>query len=285
MSRKATNIEMADSNQSKIKIGVTGCTGRVGSLVCREILTGRWGVQISLIGGTIKEGFPGEGSDIGSGLNLGACGAHVTTDPGDLFAKSDVVIDFTVAEAACKHAWLAAKHHTAYVLGTTGLSKPDEKELLDASRETAIVYAPNMSIGVNLLMALVEQTASRLGEEWDVEIFEAHHKYKADAPSGTALALGKIAAEARGENLDKIADFARHGKTGKREKGRIGFAVSRGGNVVGEHTVTFYAEGERIEVGHKASNRALFARGAVRAAIWASDKKPGLYNMRDVLGL
>ncbi len=283
MVNKATDLDMAGHNI--VNIGVAGCTGRVGSLVCREILTLRNGLSVRLSGGVIKAGFPGEGEDIGTHLNMGECGAVISTNPDELFSISDVVIDFTSPEASRKHAWLAAKHRKAYVIGTTGLAPGDEQELRDAAREAPLVYAPNMSIGVNLLLALVEQAAARLGHEWDLEIFEAHHKHKADAPSGTALALGKAAAKGRGDEFDDVAEYSRHGKTGERTSGKIGFAVARGGDVVGEHTVTFFGEAERLELGHKAHNRTLFAKGAIRAALWASDQPPGLYSMRDVLGL
>ncbi len=270
--------------QRNFKIGVAGCTGRVGSLICREIITQHGNLPVSLAGGTIKEGLPGEGVDIGEYLNMGKCGAEISCDPNELFSKADVVIDFTAPEAARKHAWLAAKSHTAYVIGTTGLDKNDEKELRDASKEAPIVYAPNMSVGVNMLLALVEQAAASLGDEWDIEIFEAHHRNKVDAPSGTALALGKSAAKSR-DTGDEAFEFARNGHTGERERGKIGFSVARGGDVVGEHTVSFFGEGERIELSHRAHNRTLFAKGAIRAAIWAAGQDNGLYSMRDVLGL
>ncbi|NCC23339.1 MAG: 4-hydroxy-tetrahydrodipicolinate reductase [Alphaproteobacteria bacterium] len=268
-----------------MNIGIAGCTGRVGSLLCREILSGHWGRRVRLAGGTVKEGLPGVGEDIGIALNLGGAGARIMKNAEEMFSAADVIIDFTSPEAVRHHAWLAAKHHKPYIVGTTGLNANDERELHDAANEAPIVYAANMSVGVNMLLALVEQAASKLGDDWDIEIFEAHHKHKVDAPSGTALALGKAASRGRGQELDHVGEYARHGKSGERRKGSIGFSVARGGDVVGEHTVTFYAEGERIELGHKATNRALFARGAIRAALWAVEQKNGLYSMRDVLGL
>jgi 4-hydroxy-tetrahydrodipicolinate reductase len=256
-----------------MKIGIVGCMGRVGSLLVQEILSGRY-KGVELAGGTALP------QDIKDATFL------VTDDAEELFERADAVIDFTTPEATRAHAALAAKHKVTYVVGTTGLTKDDEKILADAAKNTQIVYTANMSVGVNVLLALVEQAAARLGmDDWDLEIFESHHKHKVDAPSGTALALGKSAATGRKVNLDKAADYARHGQTGAREKGKIGFSVARGGDVVGDHTVFFYGEGERIELSHIATNRVLFARGALRAAQWASQQKPGLYSMRDVLDL
>lgn len=238
-----------------IKIGILGNTGRVGKLLTGELESGRW-PDLAL-----------------------ASGAALGDNPDPLFDKAHVLIDFTAPDATAKHVWLAAKHHRPIVIGTTGLNEAQEKELRDASTECAIVYAANMSVGVNLLLALVEQAAARLGPEWDIEIAETHHRNKIDAPSGTALALGKAAKAGR-----KSGDFVTD-REGRRQEGTIGFAVQRGGDVVGEHMVSFFGEGERIELSHKATDRALFARGALRAAQWAKGKPYGLYSMRDVLGL
>lgn len=255
-----------------MKIGVVGCLGRVGSLLVQEILSGAW-KGAELAGGTV---LPGEERDTGY---------FITSDSAALFTRADVVIDFTCPTATLHHATLAAKHGKALIVGTTGLSAEDEAQLRKAAEKTVVMYAANMSVGVNILLALVEQAAERLGEEWDIEIFEAHHKHKIDAPSGTALAIGKSAAKGRGVALDDVAAWARHGQTGAREKGAIGFSVARGGDVVGEHMATFYADGERLQLGHVATNRSLFARGALRAALWTDGQKPGLYSMKDVLGL
>lgn len=203
----------------------------------------------------------------------------VTDNPDELFKQSDAVIDFTAPKATRKHIWLAAKHRKPLIIGTTGLKPADEKEMKDASKETRIVYASNFSLGVNLLNALVEKAAAALGPEWDIEIFEAHHRNKIDAPSGTALSLGKAAQKGRGGGKF-VTD-----REGKRKTGDIGFSVARGGDVVGEHKVYFYGEGERVDLTHVATNRALFARGALRAALWVKNKPRGLYSMRDVLGL
>jgi len=229
-----------------------------------------------------------------SGLKLaGGCAPDASAadyftskDPSELFERSDIVIDFTRPEATLAHAKIAAQKNTKMIIGTTGLTNEEEAELAKAANDTAIVYAANMSVGVNMLLALVERAAKALGpDDWDIEIFESHHKHKVDAPSGTALAIGKSAAKGRNVDHDEAAIRARDGITGERETGTIGYSVARGGDVVGEHTAYFYSEGERIELTHIATNRALFARGAMRAAKWLGDKPNGLYSMNDVLGL
>ncbi len=257
-----------------LKIGIAGCTGRVGVLLVQELQSGQW-QGMELAGGTAR--------------NAGSIksGYFTTTDPAELFARSDVIIDFTRPEATLKNAALAAETGKALIIGTTGLTALDEEELAEAAQKTRIVYSANMGVGVNLLLALVEQAAARLcAEDWDIEISETHHKHKIDAPSGTALAIGKAAAQGRKVSLDEQAVFTREGVTGERETGTIGFSVSRGGDIVGEHTVFFFGAGERIELSHRATNRALFARGALRAARWVMKKdRPGLFSMQDVLGI
>lgn len=253
-----------------MKIGITGYTGRVGTLLIQEIQSGKWPV-ISLAGGTTRH--PKEEN------------FYVTDNPEDLFDRSDAVIDFTTPDLVSKHAWMAAKHKTPYMIGTTGLNAAQEADLKDASAEVPVLYAANTSIGVNLLSALVEKAANLLQEGWDIEIFESHHKHKIDAPSGTALALGHAAACGRDVDLSDKAVYERYGETGARKDGAIGFSVARGGDVVGEHRVFFYGEGERIELSHMATDRALFARGAIQGTIWLQNQKPGLYSMRDALGL
>lgn len=249
-----------------MKIGISGFTGRVGQLLVKEITSGTW-----------------EGVEMGAAFAKDIAGVNkdfiVTEDADELFEKSDVVIDFSSPEATRTNAWIAAKHRKPLVIGTTGLTENDEAELRDAAKETVIVYAANMSVGVNLLLALVEQAAARLDPEWDIEIVESHHSKKVDAPSGTALAIGKAARAGRGGG-DFVTD-----RGGVRKKGDIGYAVMRGGDVVGEHTLTFFGAGERVELTHKATDRALFARGAIRAALWTKGKAPSLYSMKDVLGL
>lgn len=251
-----------------MKIGITGCKGRMGSMLVQEIKSGAV-PGVTLAGGTVLP------------EDMGKADFFVTTNPEELFDQSDVIIDFTVPEATRKHVWLSAKRHKSIIIGTTGLSAADEKELHDAANETRIVYAANFSVGVNVLLSLAEKAASALGPEWDIEIDEAHHKHKIDAPSGTALAIGKAVAKGRKTGPESFAI----NRTGSRKSGSIGFSVRRGGDVVGEHTAFFYADGERIALNHTATNRALFARGAIRAALWTRDKKDGLYSMRDVLSL
>lgn len=257
-----------------MKVGIAGCTGRVGKILMEELLTENWkSAGLTLVGGSSR-------STVTSMSDL-----FITNDAEELFQKSDVVIDFTLPEGTRTHAEIAAKHNKKLIVGTTGLNADDETFLMAAAKSCTIVYSANMSVGVNMLSALVEQAAQRLNNGWDIEIFESHHKHKIDAPSGTALALGKAAARGRGQPLDELAEYARHGNSGARDEGKIGFSVARGGDVVGEHTVYFYADGERLELTHRATNRALFARGALRAAVWSKDKPAGLYSMRDVLGL
>ncbi|MCE7887830.1 MAG: 4-hydroxy-tetrahydrodipicolinate reductase [Alphaproteobacteria bacterium PRO2] len=256
-----------------MKIGIVGCKGRVGTLLVNEIRSGNW-KGVGLSGGTVLPQDMKGKSDF-----------FITTDAEELFKKSDAVIDFTSPAATRKHAALAAKHKKALIIGTTGLSVADEKEIANAAKKTTIVQSANFSVGVNVLLALVERGAATLDEDFDIEIFEAHHKNKVDSPSGTALALGKSAAKGRKVDLKRAADYARHGETGKRKRGKIGFSVARGGDVVGDHRVFFYGEGERVELSHIATNRSLYARGAIRAALWTKGKKPGLYSMKDILGL
>lgn len=207
-----------------------------------------------------------------------------TTDSLDqLVEQSDAVIDFTRPELTTELAKLAGKHKTPLISGTTGLD--DLEQLAVAALHAPIVWSPNMSIGVNLLMGLVKQAAEKLDESYDIEIMEMHHRYKVDAPSGTALGLGRAAAEGRNIDFDKHATLSREGNTGEREMGTIGFATARGGSVIGDHTVIFAGDHDRIELTHKSQDRSIYAEGAVKAAIWSLHQPPGLYDMMDVLGL
>lgn len=253
-----------------MKIGITGYKGRVGQILVQELKSGAW-PMLELSGGTSREISQPKIADF-----------YVTSDPLELFEISDAVIDFTLPEGTMQHALCAAKTKKPLIVGTTGLSAAQEEQLKEAAKSAPIVYAANMSLGVNLLIELVEKAAQALDPQWDIEIFEAHHKHKIDSPSGTALALGKAAAKGRGMGLP---DNIQHDRNGTRTQGEIGFAAVRGGDVVGEHTVFFYAAGERLELTHRATNRALFARGALKAALWTKNKPAGLYSMRDVLGL
>jgi len=266
----------------KVKVGVVGCAGRMGRMLLRCIQETE---RAALIGGTEPPGSPSLGADLGELAGLGALGVTAGEDPVELFAAADAVIDFTAPVASVAHAELAAQAHAAHVIGTTGLDAAQQEAVGRAARHTAVVMAPNMSLGVTLLSALVEQVARALDPDYDIEVVEMHHRRKADAPSGTALALGLAAAAGRGVDLDAVARRVRDGQTGARPRGEIGFATLRGGDVVGDHTVIFAAEGERIELTHKASSREVFARGAVKAALWAFGKPSGLYTMKDVLGI
>jgi 4-hydroxy-tetrahydrodipicolinate reductase len=240
------------------KIGITGASGRMGQSLI-SVIENTQGLELS--------GSVDKGDDLEA-----------------FFKASDVVIDFTIPDATMTHVDMAVQTGTALVIGTTGLSEDQEAILHGSAGKTPILYAANMSVGVNMLIALVEQTASRLGIDWDIEIFETHHHHKIDSPSGTALALGKGAQNGRSKTIKGGGEFVTN-REGKRQAGDIGYAVQRGGDVVGEHDVTFFGEGERITLGHKATDRALFAKGAVRAATWIKDKPAGLYSMRDVLEL
>lgn len=267
---------------SAFRIGITGCLGRMGAMLARAVAESP---DCDLAGGSVRPGHEQAGEDLGAVLGLGHLDAPIVDDPLTLFAESDAVIDFTTPELAVKHADLAAQSKAILVLGTTGLDEQAREKVARAAVHTQIVEAPNMSLGVNLLLDLVTQVARSLDPAFDIEIVEMHHRHKVDAPSGTALALGRAAAEGRGVDLDAVADRGRDGQAGPRNEGDIGFAVLRGGDVAGEHTVVFAGAGERIELTHKASDRAIFARGAVRAALWARQQDPGHYSMKDVLGL
>jgi len=265
-----------------MKIGIVGCAGRMGRMLVQAV-THTDGA--TLAGGSEMENSPFIGHDAAVVAGEVPSGVEITSDTEKLFADSDAVIDFTIPAATVQHAKLAAKHGTNLVIGTTGLSADDQAIINEAAQSTTVIQATNMSMGVNLAFAITEKVASMLDDNWDIEVVEMHHKHKIDAPSGTALSLGKAAAAGRGVNLDDVADKVRDGITGERKKGDIGFATLRGGDVVGEHTVVFAIEGERFEITHKASSRVIFARGAVNGAIWSGKAGNGLYDMQDVLGL
>ena len=212
-------------------------------------------------------------------------GVTVSDQPLELFVNCDAILDFTAPKASLEFAGLAAQARIVHVLGTTGFSDGDDEKLEAAARHATIIKAGNMSLGVNLLVALARQVAHALDDDFDIEIVEMHHRHKVDAPSGTALMLGQAAAEGRGVRLANVADRGRDGMTGEREPGHIGFAALRGGDVVGEHDVIFAAAGERIVLRHLATDRRIFARGAVKAALWGQGRTPGCYDMLDVLGL
>ncbi|MCF6197515.1 MAG: 4-hydroxy-tetrahydrodipicolinate reductase [Emcibacter sp.] len=267
---------------TEIKIGIVGCGGRMGQTLIGAVLDQN-GARLS--GGTERHDSPLIGQTIRHPATGVETDMNITGDAEALFTASDVVIDFTCPTATVLHSGFATKHNTVHIAGTTGMTMADEEALRDAAKTVPVVYASNFSLGVNLLFYLTQKAASLLDEDFDIEILEMHHRHKVDAPSGTALGLGQQAARGRGVDLKEVADRGRDGITGARKRGDIGFAVLRGGNVAGEHTVSFNADDERIELTHKAGNRAIFARGAVKAALWATGQKAGLYDMFDVLGL
>jgi len=267
---------------SDLKIGIVGAAGRMGRMLVKQV-SETAGCVIS--GGTEPAGSPFTGKDITVLAGLDASGILIGEDPAALFDAADAVIDFTAPEATIAHARLAAEKGKIHIIGTTGLTNAQQAQVTACGDRAVIVQGANMSLGVNLLAQLTRKVARILDDEFDIEILEMHHHHKVDAPSGTALLLGKAAAAGRGVDHDSVADRGRDGITGARKRGDIGYAVLRGGNVVGDHTVIFAAENERIELTHKAGNRSIFARGAVRAALWARGKAPGNYDMMDVLGL
>ncbi len=265
-----------------VRVGITGSAGRMGITLAREVAATDGCV---LSGASELKDHPSIGLDPGQLAGIGTTGLAIKSDPREVFQTSDAVLDFTLPGATIVHAELAAEHHTALVIGTTGLEAAQSEALAKAAQTTAIVHAANMSVGINLLLSLAKRVAAVLDEDYDIEIVEMHHRHKVDAPSGTALALGRAVADGRAIDLDSASRRGRDGITGARERGTIGFAALRGGDVVGDHSVVFAADGERVELTHKASSRQVFSRGAVRAARWAHGKPAGLYSMIDVLGL
>jgi len=264
-----------------MKIGIVGCAGRMGRMLIQEVLN----TPGAALGGGTEPAGPAVGQDLGALVGAAAAGIAVSSDAAALFAACDVVIDFTVPKATAAHVQLAASTGKALVIGTTGLDDAAKAAIAAAGKTAPIVFAPNMSVGLNALLSLTEKLAATLGTDYDIEIVEMHHRHKVDSPSGTALGLGEAAAKGRNVKLSDVARKSRDGHVGARPVGEIGFATLRGGDVVGDHTVIFATDGERIEVTHKASSRGVFAKGAVRAALWLKGRGPGLYTMRDVLGL
>jgi len=267
---------------AEIGIGIVGAAGRMGQMLVRQIAETK---GCTLVAASEAPNGASVGKDAGELAGLGRLGVAISGSPENVFERSQVVIDFTVPKASVVHAELAAQHGRAMVLGTTGLSAEEGARIRAAAGKAPIMWADNMSVGVTLLAELVRKVAATLDPAYDIEILEMHHRHKVDAPSGTALLLGRAAAEGRQVDLAKVSARGRDGITGARKPGDIGFASLRGGDVVGDHVVVFAAQGERLELGHRASSRQLFAQGAVRAALWVSDRGPGLYSMKDVLGL
>jgi 4-hydroxy-tetrahydrodipicolinate reductase len=267
---------------AEMRLVVAGAGGRMGRTLVRAIADSK---ELALAGALEDARSPLIGWDAGVLAGLPQNGIKLTGDAGPLLAKADGIVDFTAPSATLEFAALVAKAGKVHIIGTTGLSAADEAKIKDAAKTAVIVKSGNMSLGVNLLAALTKRVAKTLDNSFDIEILEMHHNQKVDAPSGTALMLGRAAADGRGINLDQHSVRARDGVTGARLAGDIGFASLRGGTVVGEHNVIFAGPAERLELVHKAEDRMIFARGALHAALWARTQKPGLYSMADVLGL
>lgn len=265
------------------RIAVMGAAGRMGKILVEAVqqrapLTG-------LTAAIVRPGSTLIGVDAGELASLGRIGVPLSGHIESVAEEFDVLIDFTLPEVMLKNLAFCRKAGKAMVIGTTGLDAAQKHLLAEAGKDIPIVFAANFSVGVNLSLKLLEMTARVLGDDADIEIIEAHHRHKIDAPSGTALRMGEVIADALDRDLQEVAVYGREGHTGARERETIGFATVRGGDVVGDHTVLFACEGERLEITHKASSRMTFAKGAVRAALWLDGRKPGLYDMQDVLDL
>ncbi|MBF0281666.1 MAG: 4-hydroxy-tetrahydrodipicolinate reductase [Zetaproteobacteria bacterium] len=263
------------------RVIITGASGRMGRMLMRAVTESSAAI---LVGATERAGSDAMGVDVG--LLMGIAPQNLcVVDALDHCAEADVIIDFTAPTACLEHAQFAADHQMGFVIGTTGFDDAQMQSLRTILSEQAVVMAANYSVGVNLALRLIEQAAQVLAADYDAEIIEAHHKHKVDAPSGTALAMGRALAKGRDVSLTDVAVYAREGITGPRESGSIGFSVIRAGNIVGEHTAMFAADEERLEITHIASDRMVFAKGALRAALWLGDAKAGWYDMQDVLSL
>lgn len=264
-----------------IKLAIAGASGRMGRMLLEAADAD---MNVRVVAALEHAASEAIGRDAGE-FSASAKGVIITADVAHAFSACDVLIDFTRPEGTLAHLAACARQGVKAVIGTTGFSAEQKKEIARFAEKNAIVFAPNMSVGVNVTLKLVEQAAKSLGFDFDVEVFEAHHKMKVDAPSGTALALGEAAAVARGQVLADVGVYERHGVTGERKPGTIGFSVVRAGDIIGDHTVFFAGAGELIEITHKSSSRATYAHGALRAAKFLTDKPRGLFDMQDVLGL
>ena len=271
-----------ESSKSQMRLVVAGAAGRMGRMLVQAIHASEGAV---LAGALERPGSSALGLDAGELAGVGACGVLVSDDPLNVLAKADGLIDFTTPDTTIALAGIAAQARIVHVIGTTGMGEAHLAALEAAERHAVIVRSGNMSLGVNLLAGLVRKVAATLGVDYDIEIVEMHHRMKVDAPSGTALMLGEAAAQGRGVSLAEQSVRSRDGHTGARREGDIGFAALRGGTVVGDHDAIFAGSGERLILSHRAEDRSIFARGAVRAALWGHGRKPGQYSMADVLGL
>jgi len=265
-----------------IKIAISGASGRMGKALIEAVSANE---ATQLIAAIERPESSLIGADAGELAGLGKIGVALSGSVEAVVDQFDVLIDFTAPAATLKNAALCAQYGKGLVVGTTGFTDSEKAELQRQGEEMALCIAANYSTGVNLCLKLLDTAARVMGEDADIEIVEAHHRHKVDAPSGTALRMGEVVADALGRDLNKTAVYGREGQTGARDRDTIGFATVRGGDVVGDHTVMFMADGERVEITHKASSRQSFARGAVRAALWLAEQQPGLYDMQDVLDL
>lgn len=265
-----------------ISIAVSGAGGRMGQAIIRMITETR---STELSGALEREESPLVGKDAGEVALIGKLGVKIKDSAEKAFKGADVIIDFTSPEATLAHLEWAASNKAAFVMGTTGLSHHQRDEVKELAKKSRVVMAPNMSVGINLLLKLVDKAASVLGNDYDVEIIESHHRHKKDAPSGTAIRIAEVAAAALKRDLDKVAVYERKGIIGERRPEEIGIQTIRAGDIVGDHTIIFAAPGERVELTHKAQSRDTFASGAVRAAVWIMEMEDGLYDMQDVLSL
>ena len=266
----------------KTRIAISGAAGRMGRALI-ETLQQTPAAELS--GALERSGLSVLGSDAGELAGVGRLDVPVQSDVAGVIGDCDVLIDFSHPDSTLNHIQACVKAGRRVVVGTTGLSAEDKRAIGDAAKAIPVVFAPNMSVGVNLCLKLLDMAARVLGDDVDIEIIEAHHRHKIDAPSGTALRMGEVVAAALGRDLKSCAVYGREGQTGERDRKTIGFETIRAGDIVGEHTVMFAGVGERIEITHKATSRHTFAGGAVRAALWLLDRPPGLYDMQDVLGL
>ena len=263
-------------------IAINGAGGRMGRALVQACVEN---THTELAAALVRAGSEYEGSDAGSVAGIAPANISMLGDRNKLPSDLNVWIDFTLPEGLMDALQYCVTNNVPMVIGTTGLSEDQKQSINQAGESIPIVFAPNMSVGVNLCLSILQTAAKTLGEDYDIEIVEAHHKNKVDAPSGTALRMGEVIAETLGVNLDEKAEYSRHGNIGARKPGAIGFQTIRAGDIVGEHTVTFAGIGERVEIAHRATSRLTFARGAVRAAIWLQSQSAGLYDMQDVLGL
>ncbi|MBA6264702.1 MAG: 4-hydroxy-tetrahydrodipicolinate reductase [Colwellia sp.] len=265
----------------KVKVAILGCSGRMGRNLIQAAVEHQ---SIELVGGSVRESSSFAHFDLGELAGIGAIGQKTSTNLNDLI-NADVFIDFTSIETTLENIKWCQQHDKALVIGTTGFSDEQVNIIEEAGKSMPVILAPNTSVGVNLMFKLLEVTAKAIGDYTDIEIFEAHHRFKKDAPSGTAVKMGQVIANTLGRDLNKVAVYGREGITGERDKETIGFATVRAGDIVGEHTAFFADIGERLEITHRASSRMTFALGAMRAAFWLSEADNGFYDMQDVLGL